>query len=79
MENCLERATAASGEGSRPFVHLFADAARAEADAIDRRRRAGIWTGWLGGIPLSVKDLLVVSRIFRTFDQATASVWMTRG
>lgn len=57
VENCLERATLASGEGSRTFVHLFADAARAEADAIDRRRRAGIWTGWLGGIPVSVKDL----------------------
>jgi len=57
VESCLERATAASGEGSRTFVHLFADAARAEADAIDGRRRAGIWTGVLGGIPVSVKDL----------------------
>ncbi len=57
VENCLERATAASGEGSRTFVHLFADAARAEANAIDCRRRAGIWTGLLGGIPVSVKDL----------------------
>jgi aspartyl-tRNA(Asn)/glutamyl-tRNA(Gln) amidotransferase subunit A len=57
VESCLERAVAASGEGSRTFVHLFADAARAEADAIDRRRRAGIWTGLLGGIPVSVKDL----------------------
>jgi len=55
VESCLERA--ASGEGSRTFVHLFADAARAEAEAIDRRRRAGIWTGLLGGIPISVKDL----------------------
>jgi aspartyl-tRNA(Asn)/glutamyl-tRNA(Gln) amidotransferase subunit A len=57
VESCLERATAASGEGSRTFVHLFADAARAEADAIDCRRRARIWTGLLGGIPISVKDL----------------------
>ena len=57
VESCLERAAAASGEGARTFVHLFADAARAEADAIDRRRRAGIWTGLLGGIPVSVKDL----------------------
>ena len=57
VESCLERAVAASGEGARTFVHLFADAARAEADAIDRRHRAGIWTGLLGGIPLSVKDL----------------------
>jgi aspartyl-tRNA(Asn)/glutamyl-tRNA(Gln) amidotransferase subunit A len=57
VESCFERAVAVSGEGSRTFVHLFADAARAEADAIDRRRRAGIWTGLLGGIPVSVKDL----------------------
>jgi aspartyl-tRNA(Asn)/glutamyl-tRNA(Gln) amidotransferase subunit A len=57
VESCLERAATASGEGARTFVHLFADAARAEADAIDRRRRAGIWTGLLGGIPISVKDL----------------------
>lgn len=56
VESCLERAVAASSDGSRTFVHLFAEAARAEADAIDRRRRAGIWTGLLGGIPVSVKD-----------------------
>ena len=63
VESCLERAVAASGEGARTFVHLFADAARAEADAIDRRHRAGIWTGLLGGIPLSVKDLFDLSLI----------------
>lgn len=57
VESCLERAAAASGEGPRTFVHLFADAARAEADAIDGRHRAGIWTGVLGGVPVSVKDL----------------------
>src|SRR6516164_1116118 len=55
VESCLERAL--SGEGARTFIHLFADAARAEADAVDRRQRAGIWTGLLGGIPISVKDL----------------------
>jgi aspartyl-tRNA(Asn)/glutamyl-tRNA(Gln) amidotransferase subunit A len=57
VESCLERAAATSGEGTRTFVHLFADGARAEADAIDRKRRAGIWTGARGGIPVSVKDL----------------------
>src|SRR3974377_201492 len=55
VERCLERAL--SGEGARTFIHLFADTARAEADAVDRRQRAGIWTGLLGGIPISVKDL----------------------
>ncbi len=63
VESCLERTTAASGEGSHTFVHLFAKAARAEADAIDCRRRAGIWTGLLGGIPVSVKDLFDVRGI----------------
>jgi len=57
VESCLERAAAVSGEGPRTFVHLFADAARAEADAVDCRHRAGIWTGVLGGVPISVKDL----------------------
>lgn len=38
VESYLERATAASGEGSRTFVPLRADAGRAEADAIDVRR-----------------------------------------
>jgi aspartyl-tRNA(Asn)/glutamyl-tRNA(Gln) amidotransferase subunit A len=66
VENCLERATAVSGEGSRTFVHLFADTARAEADAIDCRRRAGIWTGLLGGIPVSVKDLFDIRGLSTT-------------
>ncbi|MCC6778895.1 MAG: amidase [Hyphomicrobiales bacterium] len=57
VETCIERATAASGEGSRTFITLLADAARAEADAFDGRRRAGIAAGVLGGIPISVKDL----------------------
>ena len=57
VDACLERATSSAGEGARVFIHLFADAARAEADAIDRRRKAGVWTGPLGGIPISVKDL----------------------
>lgn len=57
---CLDRATAADGEGSRTFVHLFAESALIEAEAIDRRRSAGIWTGALGGIPISIKDLFDV-------------------
>lgn len=57
VDACLDRATSSAGEGARVFIHLLADAARAEADAIDRRRKAGVWTGPLGGIPISVKDL----------------------
>jgi aspartyl-tRNA(Asn)/glutamyl-tRNA(Gln) amidotransferase subunit A len=57
VDACLARAMAAEGEGLRTFTVLLSDAARAEADAIDRRRKAGISTGPLGGIPVSVKDL----------------------
>ena len=60
VEACLERATAADGEGSRTFVRLFAEQALADAEAIDLRRRAGLWTGPLGGIPISIKDLFDV-------------------
>ena len=35
----------------------------ADAEAIDRRRQAGIWTGLLGGIPISVKDLFDIRGI----------------
>lgn len=57
VDACLDQATSSAGEGARVFVRLFAEQARAEADAIDRRRKAGVWTGSLGGIPVSVKDL----------------------
>ena len=60
VEACLARAAAPDGEGSRAFVSLFAEQAMAEAEAIDRRRRAGLWTGLLGGIPISIKDLFDV-------------------
>lgn len=57
VDACLDEATSSTGEGERVFARLFADSARAEADAIDRRRKAGVWTGPLGGIPISVKDV----------------------
>lgn len=55
VEDCL--GCAGTGEGPRVFTRLLADTALAEADAADRRRQAGIDTGPLGGIPISVKDL----------------------
>lgn len=64
-EALVERALAAAedpcGEGARVFIKRFADAARAEADASDARRRAGrVWSP-LDGIPLSIKDLMDVA------------------
>ena len=63
-EACLARA--ADGEGPRVFTVLLADQALAEADAIDRRRAAGIDTGPLGGIPVSVKDLFDIAGLSTT-------------
>jgi aspartyl-tRNA(Asn)/glutamyl-tRNA(Gln) amidotransferase subunit A len=57
VDACLDQATSPTGEGGRVFTRLFVESARAEADAIDHRRKAGVWTGPLGGIPISVKDL----------------------
>jgi len=59
-DKCLDKAVSSGGEGTLVFTKLLAETARAEADAVDLRRKAGIWTGPLGGIPISVKDLFDV-------------------
>ncbi len=63
VDECLQRAQSPSGEGQRVFLRLFAEQARAEAEAIDLKQRVGISTGPLGGIPVSVKDLFDVRGI----------------
>jgi aspartyl-tRNA(Asn)/glutamyl-tRNA(Gln) amidotransferase subunit A len=63
VQTCIDRAKAASGEGAYTFVRVFAESAIADAEAIDRRRLAGIWTGPLGGIPISIKDLFDIRGI----------------
>ncbi len=63
VQACIDRATDAAGEGARTFIQVFAESAIAEAEAIDRRRQAAIWTGPLGGIPISVKDLFDIRGI----------------
>ncbi len=57
VEGCLERIADPAGEGGRAFLRVDAEAARAQADAMDRLRRAGRAPGPLAGIPFSVKDL----------------------
>ncbi len=49
------------GEGSRVFVHLYADEARASADAADARARFGHRLGPLDGLIVSIKDLFDVA------------------
>jgi aspartyl-tRNA(Asn)/glutamyl-tRNA(Gln) amidotransferase subunit A len=60
----LERSLAAianpKGEGARACLSVYADAARAAADAADARAKAGISLGSLDGAILTVKDLFDV-------------------
>ena len=61
IEQCLARITDPSGEGARTFTRVYADAARASADAIDALRGSGHAPGPYAGIPVSLKDLLDVA------------------
>ncbi len=61
VEDCLDRIAAPGSEGTRTFVRLYADQARASADAMDSLRVAGRAPGPLAGIPISLKDLLDVA------------------
>ena len=61
VESCLERIEAPDGEGSRTFVRVYADQARASADAMDLLRKAGRAPGPFAGIPISLKDLFDVA------------------
>ncbi|MGI4950903.1 MAG: amidase [Janthinobacterium lividum] len=60
VEASLERIQDPGGEGSRVFVRVYADEARASADAMDLLRKAGRAPGPLAGIPISLKDLFDV-------------------
>ncbi len=60
LETALGRAADPAGEGARVFVKMMAESARAEAEASDRLRRAGVPARPLEGLPISVKDLFDV-------------------
>lgn len=55
VEVAISRATH-DGQHLGAIVHLDADAARAHADSIDRRRAAGEALGPLAGVPITIKD-----------------------
>jgi aspartyl-tRNA(Asn)/glutamyl-tRNA(Gln) amidotransferase subunit A len=61
VEASLERVLDPMGEGSRAFVQVAADEARAAADAFDRLRAAGAHPGPYAGIPIGIKDLFDVA------------------
>jgi aspartyl-tRNA(Asn)/glutamyl-tRNA(Gln) amidotransferase subunit A len=56
-EECLARIADPDGEGSRAFIKVHAEQARATADFHDRSRRNGAAASRFAGIPVSIKDL----------------------
>ena len=61
VEACLERIQDPAGEGARVFMRVYADEARASADAMDALRRVNRHPGRFAGIPISIKDLFDVA------------------
>jgi aspartyl-tRNA(Asn)/glutamyl-tRNA(Gln) amidotransferase subunit A len=61
VESCLAAIGEPAGEGAHVFVKVHANAARAQADAMDALRRVGRSPGPFAGIPISVKDLFDVA------------------
>lgn len=57
VEDCLARIADPQGEGSRAFISVDTAGARAAADAMDLRRKAGKAPTRFAGIPISIKDL----------------------
>ncbi len=60
-EAALARASESDGEGSRVFTRVYAQRARAQAQAADTLRAAGIVRSVIDGIPVSIKDLFDVA------------------
>jgi aspartyl-tRNA(Asn)/glutamyl-tRNA(Gln) amidotransferase subunit A len=61
LEHALSRIADPKGEGSRACLTVYAEAARAAADAADGRARAGLSRGPLDGAIVSIKDLFDVA------------------
>ncbi|MGE7469852.1 amidase [Bosea sp. NPDC003192] len=59
----LEATLTRIGDGAPVFTKLLIDTARAEADAADRRREAGLQLSAIDGTIVSVKDLLDVKGV----------------
>jgi aspartyl-tRNA(Asn)/glutamyl-tRNA(Gln) amidotransferase subunit A len=60
IEESLARIADPQGEGGRAFLTVYADRARAEADAVDAGRAKGEALPRFAGVPLSIKDLFDV-------------------
>ena len=60
IEESLACISDPQGEGARAFLTVYAERARAEADAIDAARAKGAALPRFAGVPLSIKDLFDV-------------------
>ena len=61
LEQALSRIADPNGEGARACLSVYADAARAAADAVDARAAHGVSQGPLDGAIVSIKDLFDVA------------------
>jgi aspartyl-tRNA(Asn)/glutamyl-tRNA(Gln) amidotransferase subunit A len=61
LEQALTRINDPKGEGAKACLTVYAEAARAAADAADARAKAGISLGPLDGAIVSIKDLFDVA------------------
>src|ERR1700716_2943502 len=61
LEQALSKIADRQGEGARACLTVYADAARAAADAADARAKAGISQGSMDGTIVSIKDLFDVA------------------
>ena len=61
VERALARISEPAGEGSRAFLKVYAESARADADYADRLRKAGVRRSPIDGLPVSLKDLFDVA------------------
>src|ERR1700682_5455744 len=57
VDECLARIADTSGEGTRVFIHVDAEAAIEAAEAMDRLREVKAAPSPFAGIPVSIKDL----------------------
>ncbi len=61
LEQALTRINDPKGEGAKACLTVYAEAARAAADAADARARNGVSLGPLDGVIVSIKDLFDVA------------------
>jgi aspartyl-tRNA(Asn)/glutamyl-tRNA(Gln) amidotransferase subunit A len=61
VEQALAKIGDRAGEGSRAFLRVYTDAARADAEHADRLRKAGVRRSPVDGLPVSLKDLFDVA------------------